>query len=283
MTVFYDSFQIEKNVVQMDAFLERYHFREADRELLWGLWGVLTELLTVSAAAAVDPEGMRAVCMVTLGERYDRLLNLMEESGNLLLGFGMECFGMELLWAGYERLDASVQERTGFVPEGREFPDVEELFDRNRASQAPAGETEKAWNIAEVSGRLGIAWENGMLHPQKSVIYSVPLGTVPGDSRKMGRKNREGIPENKDSMQEFGGKMREPVQGEHDRSGAGGERRPTPSKGIGHDCAECDRTDCVFRAGGQPADRKEQFPFCGRGAVYSYGISRIFSNGQEGS
>lgn len=257
MDTIYDSFRIEKSAVNMDAFLGRYHFAEADREQLWGLWCVLTELLAVNAAAVVAPDGKRAVCLVTLGERYDRLSELVEESGNLLMSFGMECFGMELLSTAYDRLEKHVEEKTGFVPAGREFPDAEQLFGQSGFSADWADKTVMTGSVTEAFRRLGIVWGEGMLHPQKSVLYTVSL--APAGSQKT-----------KDGMQENGQKVCDV---------SGGERKPGFGGRAGHDCEACGQADCAFRCTGLEQGRQTPFPFRGSGTVYSYGISQIFGGG----
>ncbi len=301
MDTAYYTFQIERGAVNMDRFLERYHFDESDRELLWGLWCVLTELVVTRAGVVVREEGKRAVCLVTLGERYDRLAELMEESGNLLMGFGLECFGLELLSASYDRLEERVQKDVGAVPAGREFPDAEELF---AADADPDCEAGGAPNLQEAFGELGVKWKNGMLHPQKSVLYTVSLETVsgsdPGASRQEGDGGTDKAAEPANpgaSRQEGDGgtdKAAEPADpGASRQEGDGGQKRNGSVEGkAGHDCEKCAQADCPFRSSNGRSDGRDDRALCGgdrktggqdfpcsSGTVYSYGISRIFGNG----
>ena len=154
-------FTIEQNDITIEHFIKRYHFDEKDRELLLATGRFLSELNTVEAWIAYNDDGV--VCTATLGEKYDRLLDVVAESQHLLLAYSMECFAMEFLSKTYEKMNETVFQETGkwmgeyhFLGED-DFQDIEKY-------------------LQEFSGGVllehALSWKTGMLHPLKSVIFT---------------------------------------------------------------------------------------------------------------
>ena len=143
------SFHISPSDIDLTQFMGRYHFDEKDRPLILSAGGFLAELLPVKAGIRYEKD--RALCTATLSEKYDRLLDLCEEDEekNLLLAFAMECFAMELLSKGYERMNEAVHEETGRWLGTYHF----------LSEPAPCPE-------------LNITLKNGMLYPSKSVVFT---------------------------------------------------------------------------------------------------------------
>ncbi|MBR1598481.1 MAG: hypothetical protein IJ661_06225 [Lachnospiraceae bacterium] len=154
-------YTIEQNEITIEHFIKRYYFDEKDRELLLATGRFLSELNTVESWIAYNDDGV--VCTATLGDKYDRLLDVVAESQHLLLAYSMECFAMEFLSKTYEKMNETVFQETGkwmgeyhFLGE-EDIKDIEGYLDEIRQS----GYAERA-----------VSWENGMLHPLKSVIFT---------------------------------------------------------------------------------------------------------------
>lgn len=154
-------FTIEQNDITIEHFIKRYHFDEKDRELLLATGRFLSELNTVEAWIAYNDD--RVVCTATLGDKYDRLLDVVAESQHLLLAYSMECFAMEFLSKTYEKMNETVFQETGkwmgeyhFLGD-EDFQDIEKYL----LEFSDNGLSEHA-----------LSWENGMLHPLKSVIFT---------------------------------------------------------------------------------------------------------------
>lgn len=149
-------FPIEKESIGTDIFFKRYHFEETDRELLDATGRFLTEMITVEAGMIYQEE--KVVCVVTLGSLFDRLSELVAESGHLLLAYSMECFGMELLSKAYEKMNELVYQETGRW-----------MGEYHFLGQENPGEIQQS---LAAFPNLAIAWEKGMLYPLKSVIFT---------------------------------------------------------------------------------------------------------------
>lgn len=149
------AFSMEKDAIQIEGFLQRYHFEERDRELLWATGRFLTEMIRVEAGLLYQDH--QVVCVVTLGDLYDRLAELVAESEQLLLGYSMECFGMEMLAKAYERLNEIVFQETG------KWMGIYHFFG--------AGELEEQERLLADMENPPAEWRQGMLHPSKSVIF----------------------------------------------------------------------------------------------------------------
>ncbi|MBR1866148.1 MAG: hypothetical protein IJ801_06545 [Lachnospiraceae bacterium] len=149
------AFSIERDALQMDDFLQRYHFEERDRELLWATGRFLTEMIKVEAGLLYQDS--QVVCVVTLGSLYDRIAGLVTEAEQLLLGYSMECFGMEMLTKAYERLNEIVFQETG------KWMGTYHFFG--------AGEVEEQEQLLTHMKDPPVQWRQGMLHPSKSVIF----------------------------------------------------------------------------------------------------------------
>ena len=154
-------FTIEHNDIMIEHFIKRYHFEEKDKELFMSTGRFLSELNTVEARIAYNDDCV--VCTATLGERYDRLLEVVAESKHLLLAYSMECFAMEFLSKTYEKMNETVFQETGkwmgeyhFLGE-EEFQNIEKYI--------------KEYSDNGVSDNK-LFWKNGMLHPLKSVIFT---------------------------------------------------------------------------------------------------------------
>ena len=165
------SFHISQKDIDLAQFVGRYHFDEKDRPLILAAGGFLAELLPVKAGIRYEKD--HVLCAATLSEKYDRLLDLAEEDEekNLLLAFAMECFAMELLSKGYERMNEAVHEETGRWMGTYHFLSVEDMADRGTVllSPGPMGTKEPS-----PCPELGIILKNGMLYPSKSVIFTAP-------------------------------------------------------------------------------------------------------------
>lgn len=154
-------FTIEQNDITIEHFIKRYHFDEKDRELLLATGRFLSELNTVEAWIAYNDD--RVVCTATLGDKYDRLLDVVAESQHLLLAYSMECFAMEFLSKTYEKMNETVFQETGKWMGEYHFLGDEDFHDIEKHLQefSDNGLSEHA-----------LSWENGMLHPLKSVIFT---------------------------------------------------------------------------------------------------------------
>ncbi|MDD6072456.1 MAG: hypothetical protein PUC12_16840 [Clostridiales bacterium] len=150
------SFKIAYEEICMDSFLKRYHFEEKDRMLLDAVCRFLTEVVEVEAGILLKDE--QAVCIVTLGKRYDELSNLIVDAGHLLLSYSLECFGMELLSRAYKRIDEMVLEKVG-----KQLGEYKFLGDKELENMEEG--------LFEIHN-IPVHWENGMLHPLKSVIFT---------------------------------------------------------------------------------------------------------------
>ena len=153
-------YTIEQNEITIEHFIKRYHFDEKDRDLLLATGRFLSELNTVEAGILYGDDGV--VCVATLGERYDRLLDVVAESQHLLLAYSMECFAMEFLSKTYEKMNETVFQETGkwigeyhFLGE-ENFHEIERYLDE----------------FSDNGISHNVASDNGMLHPLKSVIFT---------------------------------------------------------------------------------------------------------------
>lgn len=154
-------FTIEQNDITIEHFIKRYHFDEKDRELLLATGRFLSELNTVEAWIAYNDSGV--VCTATLGDKYDRLLDVVAESQHLLLAYSMECFAMEFLSKTYEKMNETVFQETGKWMGEYHFLGDEDFQDIEKYLQEFSGD-----GLSEYA----LSWENGMLHPLKSVIFT---------------------------------------------------------------------------------------------------------------
>lgn len=236
-------FTIEQNDITIEHFIKRYHFDEKDRELLLSTGRFLSELNMVEAWITYNDDGV--VCMATLGDRYDRLLDVVAESKHLLLAYSMECFAMEFLSKTYEKMNETVYEETGKWMGEYHFLGDEDIQDIERYLYEVAGNgisqdvipehnnkcevTSNQENTGDrvLTDRI-ITWENGMLHPLKSVIFTAEY-----------KEKRED-------------------------SGC-------------HKCELCENMTCSFRQVVQkPPRKKQRVDVDVSNTVYSYGISQIF-------
>ena len=240
-------FTIEQNDITIEHFIKRYHFDEKDRELLLATGRFLSELNTVEAWIAYNDDGV--VCTATLGDRYDRLLDVVAESQHLLLAYSMECFAMEFLSKTYEKMNETVYQETGkWIGEyhflgDEDFHEIErylgEFSDNGISSYVTsdnkiscAGTSDHENTRDRVFSDHMISWKNGMLHPLKSVIFTAEY-----------KEKRED-------------------------SGC-------------HKCELCENVTCSFRQVVQkPARRKNKVENDVSNTVYSYGIAHIF--GKQG-
>lgn len=150
------TFPVGKEDISIDNFIERYHFDENDKELIKSTGIFLTGIITIIAVVSYRQENL--VCAVTLGKQYDELEALVEESGNLLLAYCMECMGLELLSKAYAKVNEAVFQETGKWMGAYHFEDSDRLKVENE--------------LAKALGEKGIYWKNGMLHPLKSVLFT---------------------------------------------------------------------------------------------------------------
>lgn len=150
------TFPVGKEDISIDNFIKRYHFDENDEELIKSTDIFLAGIITIIAVVCYRQENL--VCAVTLGKRYDELEAIVEESGNLLLSYCMECMGMELLSKAYVKINEAVFRETGKWMGEYHFPDSDILKVENE--------------LTKVLGEKGIYWKKGMLHPLKSVLFT---------------------------------------------------------------------------------------------------------------
>lgn len=157
-------YTIEQNTITIEHFIKRYHFDEKDRELLLATGRFLSELNTVGTGIIYDAD--RVICVATLGDRYDRLLDVVAESQHLLLAYSMECFAMEFLSKTYEKMNETVYKETG------KWMGEFHFLGENDVSRIEEYLGVLSDNEQGVSSNIGISWRNGMLHPAKSVIFT---------------------------------------------------------------------------------------------------------------
>lgn len=150
------TFLVGDEEISTENFIKRYHFDENDKELIKSTGIFLAGVITITAVICYQQE--RMVCAVTLGKRYDELEALVEESGNLLLSYCMECVGMEFLSKAYAKMNEAVFQETGKWMGEYCFLDSDKL-------DIPK---ELEMELEEE----GIRWKNGMLHPLKSVLFT---------------------------------------------------------------------------------------------------------------
>lgn len=151
-----NSFKITYKEMALDSFMERYHFEEKDRMLLDAVCRILTELIEAEVVILLKKE--QAVCAVTLGKRYDELLNLTADAGHLLLSYSLECFSLEFLSRVYGKINEAV-----FFETGKWLSEYHFLGDDN------IEELEACLPLLDC---LSVTWEKGMLHPLNSVIFT---------------------------------------------------------------------------------------------------------------
>lgn len=150
----YISFPIKYSELDIERFVLRFHFEKKDEELLTAAGRFVAECIMVESALYYEEE--RVSCVVTLGERFDQLLDAASE--NLLMAYMMECLGMELLSTSYDKLSEYV-----FSKQGKWLGEYHFLDEK---------ETERFVLEWEDSDKLPVNWKGGMLHPLKSVIYT---------------------------------------------------------------------------------------------------------------
>lgn len=161
-----ESFKIAYEDIAIDSFMKRYHFEEKDRNLLDAACRFLTELIEVETGILLEKD--RAVCLVTLGKRYDELSDMTAEAGHLLLSYSLECLGMEILSRAYEKINELV-----FHQSGKWLGEYYFLGDENIEDLAAC--------LSAFDG-LSVTWEKGMLHPLKSVVFMAEYREKKDDS-----------------------------------------------------------------------------------------------------
>lgn len=146
------SFQYEE--LEIGHFIKRYHFDEKDRQLAEAVGRFLAEFTVVQAGICYLPQNI--TCAVTLGSKFDKLAELAAE--HLLLSYCIECYGMEFLSKAYEKINVISFQKTGKWIGAYHFLEEEDIE-----------ETETALSIL---AKAGVTWEQGMLRPLKSVIFT---------------------------------------------------------------------------------------------------------------
>ena len=153
-------YKIEQNIITIEQFIRRYHFEDKDKELLLATGRFLSEINEVEAW--IGYEEKQVTCIATLGERYDRLLDVVMQSQHLLMAYSLECFAMEFLSKTYERMNETVFEETG-----KWIGEYHFIGDEETIKEIVCGK-----NLEEDSSDLSVNWEKGMLRPLKSVIFT---------------------------------------------------------------------------------------------------------------
>lgn len=179
------TFSIGSDEIVIKNFIKRYHFDETNMELIRSTGIFLAGVITINAAICYEQE--RVVCGVTLGKHYDELESLVEESGNLLLCYCMECFGMEFLSRAYKKMNEVVFEEKGKWMGNYHFLDWESEEDSGKQKNdntfphflENGGVPE---TVAKVLKASNISWQKGMLYPLKSVIFTAEYKTDKAES-----------------------------------------------------------------------------------------------------
>lgn len=157
--MFHNIYKIEYREMDMKAFMERYHFDLQDYDMVKAAARFISEITDIETWMLEEDGGV--VCVATLGKRYDEIAGLTADSGNLLLSYCMECLGMEFLSKGYEKMNHTIHEETGFWLSKYHFLSERESF----AVLGYKQQSEKRDNS------IGVEWKDGMLRPLKSVIF----------------------------------------------------------------------------------------------------------------
>lgn len=149
-------FSLNKKDFSIEMFMKRFHLEASDYERIYATHYFLSEVITIKMGIQFFEN--RIICVVSLGKEFDQLEEVVENSKQLMLSYCMECLGMEYLTQAYRRMNEIVQEETGMWVGNFTFFDEEKLED-----------------ISEILMEFkdfSVKWENGMLHPLKSVIFT---------------------------------------------------------------------------------------------------------------
>ena len=182
-------FQIRLQEEQYRRMLKRYHFGEADSDLLVCMGDTLQQIaepvmyyepcsivdsagrLTRIRMADVEEsskpvgckEGMQLAVLVSLGEKVDALQNEYVAKDQLTEGYMIECIGMELLQTAYAKSAEILWKQSGLWMGGFEF-----LGDKY-----PLEWTEDIFNLLQPED---IAYNKAyMMTPKKSVVFLTTL------------------------------------------------------------------------------------------------------------
>lgn len=152
----YYKFIIEYGELNIEEFMERYHFEEKDKTLVEIAGKILTRILELEAG--IQFLETETLCIVTLGERYDRLYEMVMKANHLMMAYCMECWALDLLSMSYEKVSEFAHEENGKWLGKYHF----------------AGEmsTEKMEEYLEPFAELSVKWDKTTLKPLKSVIYT---------------------------------------------------------------------------------------------------------------
>lgn len=140
---------IEYKDIMMSEFMKRYHFETKDAEMVTAAVRFACKLIEVESVIRYEESGV--ICVVTLGERFDKLSDVV--SDNLLLSYCIECVGMELLSKAYERVNQYVYEERKMWLTNYQFLQTEDIKK----------------GLDEVKTTC-VTWKKGMLRPAKSVV-----------------------------------------------------------------------------------------------------------------
>lgn len=151
-----------------------WHFEKRDLELL--------ERMAVELEKAADPQFFYrifhrekeedesgawgeipyedyALCLVSLGEGADRLLESYTKKGRHLETYMLECLSMEMLLLLYERGSREIEKRHGFAGSY-------DFLEKN---------LESFLKIFEKESKNPVKYKKGCLIPQKSAVYLQPV------------------------------------------------------------------------------------------------------------
>ncbi len=152
----YYKYTIDEKEIDIEGLIARYHFEPADAPFLSSVACFLTELFSVEAEICYAED--QVICVATLGRGYDQLTNLAEDAGKLFLAYTLECFAMEFLSKAYGKMNETVYlEKKKWMGEYR-FLGEDDLS--------------KLASYTDQLQSLQVIWQNGMLHPLKSVIFT---------------------------------------------------------------------------------------------------------------
>lgn len=182
-------FQIRLQEEQYRRMVKRYHFREADSDLLVCMGDTLQQIaepvmyyelcsivdsagrLTGIRMADVEEsskpvgckEGMQLAVLVSLGNKVDALQNEYVRRERLTEGYMIECIGMELLQTAYEKVAEIIRQKYGLWMSGIEF-----LGDRY-----PLEWTKDLFHVLQPEG---ITYNQAyMMTPKKTVAFLTAL------------------------------------------------------------------------------------------------------------
>ena len=156
-------------------FIRRYHFDEKDKQNILRLYRqvmprvhaafhyVLVKQPEQGDGADITDD-ISADVVVTLGQAFDDLQESFLQKGNIHNAYILDCIGLEILWAAYDRVDEKLFELTGLHAGEYRFPgDCSMPLSKVPGMMRLLGQKQVTYNEAYA------------LTPKKSVVFEVPL------------------------------------------------------------------------------------------------------------